>query len=156
MTIDERIEKMERQLVRVRWVNRGLIACIVLSLLVGLPFLMAGSGVKEIRANRFILEDENGKTRAELSLKKDGPVLLLLDENDKSRAELSLKKDGPNLSLSDENGKPRAGLTVDKDGRPGLLLLDDNGKCLAILSVAMDGPWLALFEENGKVIWKAP
>ena len=134
MTIDERIEKMERQLVRVRWVNRGLIACIVLSLLVGLPFLMAGSGVKEIRANRFILEDENGKTRAELSLKKDGP----------------------NLSLSDENGKPRAGLTVDKDGRPGLLLLDDNGKCLAILSVAMDGPWLALFEENGKVIWKAP
>ena len=37
--------------------------------------------VKEVRANRFILEDENGKPRAELSMEKDGPCLHLFDKN---------------------------------------------------------------------------
>ena len=81
MTTEERLEKMEGQLARVRWFNRCLIACIALSLLVGLPFLVAGYGVKEIRANAFILEDENGNERADLAVHEDGPKLGLLDEN---------------------------------------------------------------------------
>ena len=39
------------------------------------------SGVKEIRANRFILEDKNGNKRAGLSVDKDGPDLQLFDKN---------------------------------------------------------------------------
>jgi len=35
---------------------------------------------KVIRANEFILEDENGVTRAVLSALKDGPNLVLYDE----------------------------------------------------------------------------
>ena len=90
MTTDERMEKMEGQLVRVRWFNRCLIACIVLSLGVwfilktfGLETAWAKSGAKEIRANSFVLEDENGKPRALLGVNKDGTGLLLYDENAK-------------------------------------------------------------------------
>ena len=39
------------------------------------------SGIKEIRANRFILEDETGKIRAELSIFENGPGLELYYEN---------------------------------------------------------------------------
>jgi hypothetical protein len=39
---------------------------------------------KEIRAKRFILEDENGKVLAALVVDKDGPGLRLWDENGKT------------------------------------------------------------------------
>jgi len=63
-----------------------------------------GRAEKVIRAKRFVLEDENGKTRASLIVGKDGPGLVLLDENGKPRAMLSVLKDGPGLALYDENG----------------------------------------------------
>jgi len=112
MTTDERIEKMERQLARMRWFNRCLIACIVLSFggcfiskTFGPEKALAQSGSKVIRANSFFLEDENGNIRASLHITKDGPGLLLSDENDKVRATLVSVKDGPGLSLIDENEK---------------------------------------------------
>ena len=162
MTTDERMEKMEGQLARVRWFNRCLIACIVLSFGVwlisktfGAETVWAGSGAKEIRANSFILEDENGKPRAELSVGKDGPWLSLRDENGKGRVNLSVDKDGPGLWLFDEKGKNRAGLSLLKDA-PHLSLYGENGKLRAWLSVGKDMPCLRLLKENDKVIWKAP
>lgn len=112
MTTDERIEKMEGQLARMRWFNRCLIACIVLSF--GAWFILksfgpetvwAQPGVKEIRATCFILLDENGKGRAVLSVLNDVPGLWLYDENGKVRASMAVGKAGPDLRLFDENGK---------------------------------------------------
>jgi hypothetical protein len=163
MTTEERLEKMEVQLARVRWFNRCLIACIVLSLGVwfilktfGPEMVWAQSGVKEIRANRFILEDENGKPRGGLAVEKGSTVLFLLDENGKSRACLAAAKDGPMLSLYDENGKPRAWLAAVMDGSM-LSLYDEDGKPRADLTLSSKyGPHLSLTDENGKLIWKAP
>jgi len=110
MTTEERIEKMERQLVQVRWFNRCLIACIVLSL--GVWSIMkterawAQSDTKEIRANKFVLEDLKGKTRAELSLEEVQTSMWLWDRNGKVRVSLTVTENGPNLSLMDENSKP--------------------------------------------------
>ena len=64
------------------------------------------SGVKEIRANRFILEDKDGNKRAELSMEKDGPYLHLFGENDKVCLGLTVGKDGPDLQLFDKNSRP--------------------------------------------------
>ena len=134
MTTDERMEKMEGQLARVRWINRCLIVCIVLSLGVwfilktfGTEQVWAQSGVKEIRATRFIVKDENGKAHAALGMGKDGPRLSIYDENGKDRAVLSVNKAGPGLSLFDENNKFRAMLLVGKAG-PSLLLFDEYDK----------------------------
>lgn len=141
MTTDERMEKMEGQLARVRWFNRCLIACIVLFL--GVWFISktfgpekawGRSGSKEIRANRFILEDENGKIRAGLEMNM---------------------KDEPRLSMSDENGEIRAMLFVPKEG-PILVMSDENGKIRARLAVIKSKPTLSVHDENGKVIWSAP
>ena len=46
--------------------------------------LGAKAGPKVIRANAFILENETGKTRAELSVVKSGPGLVLMDETGKT------------------------------------------------------------------------
>ena len=138
MTTDERIENLEKGLATARRLNRWLLAAVGLAL--GAWILTGSIGpttagapggaaaVKEVRANTFIVEDANGKTRAKLAMVgADGPVLVLADENGKVRAMLSVDEAGPGLDLRDENGKPRALLGVTKDG-PGLDLLDENGK----------------------------
>ena len=180
MPNDERIEKMERQLVRVRWLNRCLIACIVLSL--GFVYIskrknLAQSGLKEIRASRFIVEDENRKPRVVLAVTSDGPGLRLYDENGKERAVLAVTPNGPELrqydkdanerihlgmtkdmailSLNDENQQFSSIMSASKYG-PRLLLSDENGNIRALLWVNKSGPILSLSDKNGKKIWSAP
>jgi len=161
MTTEERIEEMEGQLARVRSFNRCLIGCIVAFLsvwfilkLFGPVTALAQSGVKEIRARKFVLEDENGKERAALAVNEYGSELLLHDENSKMSARLLVIAEGPALVLR-ENGKTRAELGVLND-TPQLVLLDENGRPRAGMSVDKDGPKLGLFEKNGEPIWEVP
>ena len=133
MTTDERLEKVEGQLARVRWFNRFLIACTVLSLGVwfiwksfGPETARAQSVTRVVRANRFVLEDDNGKMRGELSMGTPGPVLMLLAENRAPSIVLSVTREGQSLMLTDKNGRG-ASLSV-SDGRPSLMLRDENGK----------------------------
>lgn len=164
MTTDERLQKVEGQLARVRWINRCLIASIVLS--VGVWFIVktltpemawAQSAVKEIRANKFVLEDENGKDRASIAMDRGGPGLSLMDENGKTLATMTLGKDGRGLRLMDENSNTRAVFWLSVlANQPSLVLKDENGKSRAVLTVSKDGPRLELRDENGKPIWSAP
>jgi len=146
MTIEERLAKVERELaeakaqaIRAKRRNRWLLAVVGLAAgAFGLAWIFAGAAPtlqaqvgagaeRVVRANRFVLEDENGKTRAMLSVDKDGPALSLHDENGEVRATLDVDKDGSGLSLSDAAGKPRAGLAVIAVG-PVLVLCDEAGK----------------------------
>jgi len=139
---------------------------------------------KEIRANRFIFEDENGNPRASLELSRDSRALFLRDSKGKHRiglvlseygtclalneghAQVSLQvgKEGPSLFLIDENGKPRVTLRVAEEGPekgPGMMeLLDENGRPRVRLWVAKEGPekgpGMELRDENGWNIWSAP
>lgn len=140
MTTEERLEKLECELARAKRGNRRMFLAGT-GLLLGLFALLMASwsmtGVaqgqeeqpdkKVIRANVFILEDQNGKLCAVLAVDKAGPALVLYDQNGKPRVGLTAFKGGPALILRDENGKPRAGLTVPKIG-PSLILYDKNGK----------------------------
>ena len=59
-----------------------------------------------VRADKFVLEDERGGTRAVLTMDKGGPVLVMLDVKGHVRARLRVRKDGPGLiSLHDKTGK---------------------------------------------------
>ena len=112
---------------------------------------------KVIRANQFILEDDNGKTRAVLDVGKDGvPGFYLYDENATPRAMLGVTNYGAMLALCDKNGKTVASLAVSDDGT-SLRLSDDNGKPRLRVDVGKDGvPGLTLFYANGVKIWSKP
>jgi len=166
MMTEERLEKVERELRAAKRRSRWLLVALGLGLgAMALVWASAASVPKAeaqgaadgrtVRANMFILEDENGKPRAALAALKDGPVLSLFDENGKPRAGLAVAKDGPRLGLLDENGKYRAALVVAKDGSR-LSLFDETGKERAMLGVAADGPGLVLLDAAEKVIWSAP
>jgi hypothetical protein len=94
MTIEERLENMERELGRLKRRNRWLLGAILLvvgGLIIPAVFEttafraraeVAGTA-KEIRAKKIVLEDENGKANIGLIVTKDGPGLALFDENGK-------------------------------------------------------------------------
>jgi hypothetical protein len=162
MDTEERLEKLERELFAEKRRNRWLLVAVGLGVVgVALAWTLANTTAtaqaqgpniapKVIRANQFILEDENGNPRAVLKTEKDGPRLALFDENGKFRVALTANKDTSALALADENGKFRAGLRVDKKDGPELALFDENGKFRVTLGANKDGPRLALLDENGK------
>jgi hypothetical protein len=159
MTIEERLANVEQELGRAKRRNRLLLGAILLvagGLIIPAVFettafrarAQATGTAKEIHANAFILEDQNGKTRARLFADRYGPELILADENGKSRVRLTVDEFNATLVLSDENGKPRAQLDADNDGAT-LGLSDENGKSHASLSMFNDGPVLTLYDEKG-------
>ncbi|NIO21384.1 MAG: hypothetical protein GTN76_11765 [Candidatus Aenigmarchaeota archaeon] len=162
MTTDEKLEKMQGQLTRVRLFNSCLIGCALLAVGAWIIVKNFGSetmhekpGVKEIRAKGFVLEDETGRPRAALRMTKDGPNLGLYDDAARPRVGLAMVGEGLGLFLYDKTGKARAVLSVNKN-RPGLSLYDETGMPRVSLTVFKDGPSLSLNDKTGKSIWKAP
>lgn len=175
MTIQERLEKLERELARTRRRDRLLFVGLVLTAVLlacgkspspgAVPqgvmekrVAALEAAVKEMgdrldaiekqkmmRAESFAVVDGKGKIRALL----DVTGLALYDENDEIRVFLNATKTGSGLSLHDENAKVRVMLDADKDGTR-LLLSDENEKVRTMLVVDKDGPSLALSDENGK------
>lgn len=155
MTTEERLEKVEKELAAAkrqirRLVIGGAVALVCVAILVAASLRPA-----QVQARKFVLVDENGKTRAMLAVDEDGPRLRLTDEDGKARAELCVVRTGPVLNLSDKNGSARAGLCVLKDG-PVLDLDKGNGKTRALLAVEEGGPGIRLYGANDKIIWSAP
>jgi len=112
MTIEERLEALERGLSAAKRRNKYLLIGLVL-LAVAWAFtsatgtVQAQAGDKIIRAEKFELVDPQGRVRALLSVSDEiGPELGLFDENGKLRAGLIVSDKGPALDLLDENGHP--------------------------------------------------
>ncbi|MDD4889388.1 MAG: hypothetical protein PHU85_05620 [Phycisphaerae bacterium] len=105
--------------------------------------------VKVIRATAFVLVDDEGRERAKLEMRKDGPGLAFYDQNGSPRATLGVEVFGMSLVLADENGKARVMQTVGKDG-PTLSLLDKNEKPRVCLGYVKAEPSLDLFDANGE------
>jgi len=161
MTIEERLEKIEKKVKRNNLILLAVVLLAVLAMTVG-----ANSHKKVIEASAFNLIDENGKIRARLCMLKEGPVLRLYDEYENPRAAMGVAKEGPVLSLADEKGEVRAGLNASKRG-PALGLYDENGKIRAILGrnkvttpdgkvISYPESSLLMFDPNERVIWVAP
>lgn len=157
------------------------IGILVLILTMGI-FLMgqAHSPARTVEAERFVLLDEHGKVRSELSMTEYGPRLRLIDEDEKTRFVIGMGPQMAGLGLFDANGQGRALLGVASDGTPGLCLysqhmrmriglvappdrsaslglFDENGVGRAKLTVGQDGSPSLLFQNsNGIVVYKAP
>jgi len=157
-SIEERLVRSERTSRHYRSVLAGM----GIAILAGtITWGVAGAtgcahATKVIRADRFVLVDANGKTRAELGMSKDGPGLWLYDENGNVRTMLEVREGkGAGLTLVDDNCRAGARLDVNKDGA-GLVMCDVYGKTRVGLMALDVGPGLALYDQQGKAIWRAP
>jgi hypothetical protein len=110
-TIIARLEKLERQNKRLRQV--GIVSLLLLAVLV-----VAGVAApsRTIEAEKFVLKDVNGKTRAELLSNDAGPDLRLLDENGIIRLSVSIYAGVPNIALFSPDSKQVATLVADDTG----------------------------------------
>ena len=159
MSIEERLETLERDLRRANRRNRLLLGTVGLGLGIAVLSWTAGlrtaaaqtsrTTLKEVHANRFILEDANGRTRAELYMTEDGPMLRLYSEHKKSRVVLYIHGSQAGLEFKDENDKLRSFLGVGMNV-PMLTLYDENENPRATLNVMKTGPYLGLVDEKGK------
>ena len=175
MTTEERLETLEKELAltkrRIRRLLQGVVCLFAAGCVFAVLLSTMGSakaqGEKVIRANKFIVEDQNGKPRVILAVNRDRPSLTMADQNGKTRTNLSVETNGPSLEMYDQNEKVRAYLNVDKDGGPGLTLLDQKGTIRALVgpteTTTPDGKVtrypessILLFGPDGKGIWAAP
>src|SRR5207248_2112327 len=107
----------------------------------------------QIEAERFVLRDAHGVRRAELGLRENEPLLVLLDEKESPRVTLNSRP--PGLALSDERDVVRAYLYHLAYG-PGLDLRDGDGRIRAWLGQRKEGPALQLLDENDKPVFTRP
>jgi hypothetical protein len=103
----------------------------------------------EVRAQHFILVDENRKERASLAADRAGSVFLVMfDAAGKTRANISVTPDGPAVILFDPSGQARTVL-----GSTTLVPshVNENG-------IVERGPAssLVLFDKNGKLLYREP
>lgn len=137
MTVEERLEKLERELARARRRVRRLViaGALAVACLVGLVVGLWGRAwvVPEVQGRRFVLLDEKGKPRLWLGMGKDGSVLFVIAENDRILAAHTMGKDGYREFESESFSSRGGDLKVFKDGSAEFLT-----------------------DKEGKVIWKAP
>ena len=148
--VEKRLAALERQN---RWL-KGIGVFVVAFLGVGL-LMGAKNANRVVEAEKFVLKDEKGISRAELGMTASGPGLRLCDEGGIARLGLDVDKGGPGISIYDETGKTRVVLGIGKDG-PVIELSDEVGRHRVSLGFGKDGPGLELCDGAGKVIWKAP
>ena len=117
-------------------------------IVMGIAGVSCVARTKEIRATSFVVEDYQGKRRAELGMSEGKSTLQLFGENEGPRIVMSVGEAGPIVSLLDETGMPRIGLSVAEDS-PQMSLLDETGTARIGLSVAKDSPQISLFDKTG-------
>ena len=112
-----------------------------------------------ITAEKFVLVDQTGKTRAALHMTLEGkPRLDLYDEEGRARVGIYLLKNGlPRLGLFDEEGMHRALIALLPSEQPGLIFFDDQGNPqMSLMLTPQHNPQITLSGRDGKVLWSAP
>jgi hypothetical protein len=181
MTTKERLDKLEMELAAMKRRNRRLLTIAVLTIGgLGLVWTLmeatpaayaqeAEAVQKIVRANSFVVVDENDKERIVLDASPIKSILQMKDGDgklcavlmgSKKEAELgmfnekgggvvlSVDKDASQLNLSIESGKGEATLSADMDGSK-LLMCDENRKGRTLLAANTGGPGLSLLDKKG-------
>src|SRR5262249_34701894 len=103
---------------------------------------------KTVEAEKFVLVDSQGRTRAELGVKDGRTALLFSDENDVGRLVLVASADRAGLYLLDSDANPRGFLAIAQN-KPALILQDEKGKGGIALHTSPDRAELTICDEAG-------
>jgi hypothetical protein len=148
-----RVERLERA--QRRW--QRLAAGAVLSL-AAVGLMGQKPAPRVVEAERFLLKDAAGRTRAELVVDSEQSVALRFrDADTMPRLSIGTENGASVLVLNEQGGKVRAGLVTLAQGSPALTLYDNNGKTRAELGLAREGaPALTFTDRDGFLAWKTP
>ena len=152
------IETVARRLDRVERENRLLKRAAVVALAVISAAVLMGQATESkpttaLEAERFVLKDSAGKTRAVWGPSQAGGYSLgFFDAAGRGRLVLGVDDAGPNIGFMDANQTSRIILTITLKGYPALGLLDANGKTRAELAIDGEGPNLSFFGAEQKLL----
>jgi len=164
MSIEKRLERLERELGKQERRNKRLLAMVVLlvfAMVFGF-FLMGPPGGAQAESNgqvvarEIILVDDEGNARLKLGASQDQPGLALLGRDGSPLAVFAAHGDGSFLVLNNSRGKTRFILSVDSDGA-GLNIFDDGDVVRAAMAHMNENPApdLNLYDKEGEIIWSA-
>jgi hypothetical protein len=130
--------------------------CVAALGLAAIALLGQKSGPRVVEAERFVLRDVAGRTRAELRVAGDHSVALRFKDADgMPRLTVGMENGAALIVLNENRGKLRAGLVALPHGAPGLSLYDASGKPRAELSLMRDGtPVVTFSDRDGFATWK--
>lgn len=151
LAIITRLERLERQ--QRRWRGAALAGVLGIAALALMGQKHAG---RTVEAERFVLRDAAGRTRAELVMDNEHSVALRFKDADgMPRLTVGTENGAALIVLNEKGGKLRAGLVTLPHGAPGLNLYDESGKPRAELSLNRDGaPALTFNDRDGFATWK--
>jgi len=125
---------------------------VLLSTLIGLYVLQyLGMDIttgKTVSAGKFVLKDDRGHIRAELSSQQNTTNFALYDVQGVHRASLALSDGDPGFHLYDESGFRRAVIGISEEG-PRIVFMDPSGIRHTGL-VLMDNGTLGVYQAKGK------
>ena len=153
MDLEQRLARLERGNRRMKRIGALVLVVAGAALLSGQA---KGKDLPDLEVGSLTLRDKDGRRRAVLSARADGPVrLALIDKEGKALAGFIMGEFAA-VFLSDKAGTMRVKLGLAPDGSPALILSDKDGRPRAGIDVLAGSPTLTLYDANGDVIWKAP
>ena len=157
MTVEERLEALERKVKLYRWL---LLAASIFSIVLAGTSAIAVQS-KEIRATRFVLEDDSGKVCGTWSVNDKGQTMLtFLDKNNEVTATLFSTEERTGLGLYGTttditllDTQTNTGIVATVDPWINSLKIKDN----IILWTDTDGiPRIEVGDKHHNLIWATP
>ncbi len=155
--MNARLARLERANGRRRWISWLLLVGLAGSLALSAAIIfdpslvagIAGAG-GEIRAQGFVLEDQEGNVRGSWYLEEDRSVRLSIhDAAGRARMNFTVREDGaPGISLADEDDRRRVVLGLLPDQTSTLVFADGNGVPRSVLGVSRQGSASLLFADQ--------
>ena len=140
--IKTRLENVERQNRKMKFFG------IVAILFIGSLFIMGQTAFRNriIEAEKFVLVDSKGQTRAILMEENGSTSFILIDAEQKRRIGLMITSETSGIHFSDSNKTIRASLILTKDGSPVLKFNDKTDKPQLLMVSHLKGPVLYLMD----------
>ena len=153
MTIEERLERVERQNRnlgrKLHWFGR--LNTVLLAAFCGIVFMGQAKQVpRVVEARRFVLKDKNEKERAVLGFDKDGNVEFSITASHRTGIIMRATTTG-NVHLGlYKKGKLCVNLAAAADGSRGLVVFDETPLSRIEIAVHRDQARVQLSDKNGK------
>ena len=151
MDLNHRIDRLERENRRMK--RFGLAVLVVVGLVVSLG--QATPPPEVVRAEKFVLVDQNGKQRATLGIENGGPALVLGDTRGRGVVQLQVPQipDKPSLYLRDPSQSASVEMAMTMNG-PVLHLTDQTGIRVRLAANELNAPLAAIYDAEGQALFK--